>query len=211
MTTQTLCVFARAPVRGQVKTRLSKGLGDDVAMQVYRALLSHTGTVAAKWRGPVRVFVAGDINSLHDSKLGAFTLTSQSEGKTLGARLLAGVTEMLKTSPTGVLAIGTDCPRLQLDHLTTLAAGLQHAPVAIGPARDGGYWGIAVKTLAAAKICFADDLPWSEQTLMVATRKRLSAANIPCGHGELLDDLDTIADLNRAEAAGFRWSDQGTT
>jgi len=210
MTTQTLCVFARAPIKGQVKTRLAKALGDDVAMQVYRALLAHTGMVASKWTGPVRVFVSGDINQLHDSKLGAFTLSSQSEG-TLGARLLAGVSQTLKTSPSGVIAIGTDCPRLQIDHLTTLASGLQHAPVAIGPARDGGYWGIAVNTLAAAKVCFADDLPWSEQTLMVATRKRLSAAGIPCGHGELLNDLDTVADLNRAEAAGFRWSDQGTT
>jgi hypothetical protein len=189
---------------------LAKFLGDDVAMQVYRALLAHTGMVAAQWTGPVRVFVAGDVNQLHDSKLGAFALTSQSDGN-LGQRLMAGVSETLKTSPHGVVAIGTDCPRLQIHHLTTLMTGLQHAPVAIGPARDGGYWGIAVNTLAAAKVCFAKDLPWSEQTLMVATRKRLSAAGIPCGHGELLNDLDTVADLNRAEAAGFRWSDQGTT
>ncbi len=47
MTNQTLCVFARAPIKGQVKTRLAKALGDDVAMQVYRALLAHTGMVAA--------------------------------------------------------------------------------------------------------------------------------------------------------------------
>ena len=55
MTTQTLCVFARAPIKGQVKTRLAKALGDDVAMQVYRALLAHTGMVASKWTGPVPI------------------------------------------------------------------------------------------------------------------------------------------------------------
>jgi rSAM/selenodomain-associated transferase 1 len=208
--TQTLCIFARAPEKGQVKTRLAKTLGDDVAMQVYRALLAHTGVVASQWPGLVRVYVAGDANRLHDSPLGAFTMASQTDGS-LGARLMDGMSKALKESPSGAIAIGTDCPLLHVDHLTALATGLVNKPVAIGPARDGGYWGIAVNSLEAATVCFAEDLPWSTPTLMVATRKRLMAASIPCGHGELLDDLDTLADLNRAEAAGFRWSNQGSS
>lgn len=208
--TQTLCIFARAPEKGNVKTRLAKMLGDEVAMEVYRALLAHTGFIAAQWHGPVRVYVAGNTNSFHDSQLGSFTILPQGKGE-LGARLFDGVSKALAENSAGAIAIGTDCPLLKVDHLTALASHLPTRSVAIGPARDGGYWGIAVKDLAAAKICFADDLPWSTQTLLVETRKRLSAANIPCGHGELLDDLDTLSDLNRAEAAGFRWGNQGST
>ncbi len=208
--TKTLCIFARAPIKGQVKTRLAKTLGDDVAMEVYRALLAHTGFVATQWTGPVRIYVAGDSNSLHDSQLGSFPMFAQKSGE-LGTRLLDGVSKALAETPNGAVAIGTDCPLLQIEHITALASHLANRSVAIGPSRDGGYWGIAVNSLETAQICFADDLPWSTQTLLVATRKRLSAANIPCGHGELLDDLDTLSDLNRAEAAGFRWGNQGAT
>jgi uncharacterized protein len=207
---QTVCIFAKAPEKGRVKTRLAANLGDDVAMQVYRALLEHTAQVMSQWQGNVRLFIDGDGKKLQLTPLGVYPMTAQ-KGNNLGARLLAGVTDALAQSPTGVVVLGTDCPRLTINHVNKLAQSLSTSDVAIGPARDGGYWGIAIKNVAAAKIVCAEDLPWSTPTLMMATRKRLSAAKITCGHGELLDDLDTVADLNRAEASGFRWQHQGTT
>ena len=206
----TLCIFARAPELGRVKTRLAQRIGDDAALAVYHALLAHTAHIAHTWTGPVHVFGAGDLTMLRSGPLGAF-LISEQHGNNLGARLLHGMQTALNDTPAGALAIGTDCAALLDVHLQRVASLLSFNPVSIGPARDGGYWSIGLSDVDACEICFADDLPWSTQTLLSETRKRLSAAGLNCGQGDLLDDIDTPNDLAQAEAAGFRWDNQGQT
>jgi rSAM/selenodomain-associated transferase 1 len=199
-----LAVIARAPETGRVKSRLAATIGSAAALAVYRGLLTHTAALASAWRGPVRVLFTGDEAALAGSPLGSFPRQPQARGG-LGERLFAATAALLPGRPAGVLFIGTDCPLLTQAHLADLATALPSVRVAIGPARDGGYWGIAVRDLAAAACCFAPDLPWSQPGLLAATRHRLTVAGMSLATTTLLDDLDDVADLRLAEAAGFCW------
>ena len=199
-----LAVFARAPEIGKVKSRLAAAIGADAALAVYLTLLRHTAKIIRAWNGPVRIVYTGDEAALAASQLGRFPRQSQAAGN-LGDRLQAAAADLLPANPNGLLIIGTDCPLLTIAHLDEMAATMLGLRVAIGPARDGGYWGIGVRDLAAAACCFAADLPWSQPDLLSATRNRLAVAGLALATTTLLDDLDDLADLHLAEAAGFRW------
>nr|MBA2482711.1 glycosyltransferase [Planctomycetota bacterium] len=185
MVTPTLAIFARAPVLGQVKTRLARSIGDDAALAVYLHLVQHTACIAGLWPGPVAVFVSGERALVSASPLGRFTLHDQADGG-LGARLAAAVERV--DAPT--MVIGVDCPGLQIEHLQRLSSALVAAPVAFGPASDGGYWGVAIREPRSIGPCFADDLPWSQSDLLSATQARLDAAAIAWSLVDTLDDLD---------------------
>ena len=43
-----LIIFVRNPVLGKVKTRIAKDLGDTVALEIYKRLLSHTHSITAQ-------------------------------------------------------------------------------------------------------------------------------------------------------------------
>jgi uncharacterized protein len=196
----TLAIFAKSPVAGQVKTRLARTVGDRDALAVYQALLERTADVAGRWRGRVVVFLAGEDGHGKAGPLAAFPTQPQAAGG-LGARLRAASAAV----PPPLVVIGTDCPGLTIAHLERLAEALSRAPAAFGPAVDGGYWGVAIGDMRCAAACFADDLPWSQPTLLAQTRARLLEARMRSAIVDTLDDLDDSGDLAKAEAAGFAW------
>ena len=167
-TAQLLC-FAKAPELGRAKTRLAASIGDDAALAVYQELLRRTAHVCDAWPGAVHVFRTGDSEIFSQSPLGHFPFSEQYNGN-LGERLFHGAQLCLKDGP--VIIIGTDCPFINIHAINELQAGLEQNDVCIGPANDGGYWGIALKSLASAEVCFASDLPWSQTSLLNETERR---------------------------------------
>ncbi|MBA3710491.1 MAG: TIGR04282 family arsenosugar biosynthesis glycosyltransferase [Planctomycetes bacterium] len=196
----TLAVFAKAPLAGQVKTRLARTIGDDDALAVYLALLDRTAQAVSRWTGDIITFVSGDPLSLSRTALRRHPTRPQTDGG-LGARLLSAVNEI--SAP--CVIIGADCPSLTAEHLGRLAGALSNAPIAFGPAHDGGYWGVAIADRTCAPIIFSDDLPWSQPELLTETRARLTRHGVAPALVDTLDDLDDADDLRRAEASGFDW------
>lgn len=196
-----LHIFAKAPVRGLVKTRLARDLGDETALAVYRRLLEHTAAVAAAW-GPVVVHRTGDATAFAASPLARFPHRAQVAGG-LGERLAAGLSPAVVRTP--ALAIGTDCPGLDIAALEAVADLLADRAAAVGPSPDGGYWCLGVATAEAVTACCAADLPWSRPGLIAATAKRCHAAGIDLAHGPTLADCDDVDDLRAACAAGCDW------
>ena len=196
---QLLC-FAKAPELGRVKTRLAASIGADDALIIYNELLRRTATVCNEWSGNVHVFRTGTAEAFSRSPLAHFQSSEQYNGN-LGERLFHGTQSRLPGGP--VVIIGTDCPFINKADITALEDGLIDHDVSIGPANDGGYWGIALKSLAAASICFAADLPWSQEALLDETESRLSHDGLSTYKGAVLDDLDNQDDLQAAQANGF--------
>ena len=58
----TVLVFARAPVRGQVKSRIARDVGDDMALDIYRELLERTLTTVSDSGCAAQLWVAGDVD-----------------------------------------------------------------------------------------------------------------------------------------------------
>lgn len=195
-----LVIIARAPELGRVKTRLAASLGDARTLLVYRQLLAHVVRTAQQWPGPVLLASSGHDDAWIGSGCEAWPRQAQADGG-LGARIAAALTWGLQVSPCAI-AIGTDCPAISVAHLTTVVAGLDGAPVAFGPAHDGGYWSIAVRAPEVLSLVAADDLPWSQPTLLDVTRERLERAAISYVLGPTLADCDDVDDLAAAVTAG---------
>jgi rSAM/selenodomain-associated transferase 1 len=186
-----LMVFARAPVAGEVKTRLIPLLGAAGAARLHRQLL--TRTMAHALRAtlcPVQLWCAGDVSHAgfapwrEDPRV---SLHSQ-QGNDLGMRMAHAFDEVLARHAAGVI-IGTDCPELQIDDLRAALQALQAGNDAVlGPAEDGGYFLIGLRRPLPSLF---SDMPWGTHEVLAATRARLRAA------GHRWHELPTRRDVDR--------------
>jgi rSAM/selenodomain-associated transferase 2 len=113
---RVLQVFAKAPEPGQVKTRLAHTLGEQAAVDAYRALVEHTLGVAveARRRGVVS---AVELWCAPDTTHPALVAWARRSGATLHAQVGADLGERMHGALRDGLArgvipilIGTDCP-----------------------------------------------------------------------------------------------------
>lgn len=202
-----LVIIARAPESGRVKTRLAVSIGEPCALLVYRQLLEVVTAVQATWPGPVLLTAAGDDAAWDGTGLAQLPRREQAVGG-LGSRIAAALHWGIDIAGSAI-AIGTDCPGLRPAHLRRLATLLATAPVAFGPAEDGGYWGVAVSDSRVIAIISDDALPWSTPDILQVSRQRLELAGIAHATGDLLADCDDADDLAAAVSAGFlSWPSQ---
>jgi uncharacterized protein len=181
-----ICIFAKPPVAGQVKTRLAAVLGADAAAQLARAFLEDTieSVQALPWAQAALATtsaVEADIPVL-----------LQGEGD-LGARIEHVLRAALKSAPVA-MAIGADTPAVPSRLLESARAALQDADVAIGPADDGGFYLLALRHCPEGLL---RDLPWSSVDTLHATLERLRALNLRTRLLEPWFDVDRAEDLER--------------
>lgn len=196
-----LVIIARAPQLGRGKSRLAADIGAAAALNVTQQLIERLAITQAAWQGPVLLCSSGDDTGWAQTGLRYLPQQTQPAGD-LGTKIAAAMHWGLTHAPRTV-AIGTDCPGLRAQHLCELMEGLNQAPVAFGPAYDGGYWGIAVADPSIIPLVTSADLPWSTSHLLAETTSRLQARVIPSARGTFLADCDTVVDLREAVAAGL--------
>jgi rSAM/selenodomain-associated transferase 1 len=186
-------VMAKAPVPGQVKTRLIPMMGVEHATELYCRLAHHTFATAALARiGPSEVWTTspGETAFIQTCKrvLG-LNIYPQVEGD-LGARLSATAADGLQRAG-AVIIVGTDCPSMTFDDLRctrdALAAGCD---AVLGPAEDGGYWLIGLRRVDDRLF---QDIAWGTSTVLEATRERLRTL------GWRWHELATRWDVDRPE------------
>ena len=192
-----LLILTKAPVPGQVKTRLIPLLGAQGAADFYTRLIHRCLDTATRsglcpielWCSPSRdapFFKA--CRERYDVEL-----HEQSRGG-LGRRMHLAL-ECALTRGTSAILIGADCPSLggaDLDEsLTALSQGVE---VVLGPARDGGYYLVGMKR--ANPQLFAN-IRWGTPEVFSTTVKRLDQQGI---HYHCLSeraDVDTPKDYQR--------------
>ncbi|WDE98460.1 TIGR04282 family arsenosugar biosynthesis glycosyltransferase [Lentisphaera profundi] len=186
-----LIIFAKAPVPGKVKSRLGKSIGMEKACDIYRALLDCLiSTCQEEESFKIVLYVAGsqDFFKKYYPKL---KVKKQSEGD-LGNRIHNAFKTELNDS-TQVALIGSDCPLLSMDHIQEAYKNLTSADLTIGPAKDGGYYLMAMNQ---AHQIF-DGITWSSELVLKETLALAEQQNLNVELLETLSDLDTEADLKR--------------
>lgn len=187
----TLFVFARAPVPGQVKTRLAAHVGAERAAALYRAFLADTVRVCVAAGGfEVVLSCAGDPDHPALVEIAAtFGVERMAQpGGDLGSRMTA----TLDLRP-GSLIVGSDAPTLPADCLRRARAALAEHDVVVGPSADGGYYllgGVAGLDLGGVR--------WSSRHALADTLARVAprrAARLPPWY-----DVDEPADLRLLRA-----------
>ena len=192
-----LLIFAKAPVPGQVKTRLARQLGACGAARLYKKLLHRTLAIAVFARlCPVELWCAPRVRH------GFFTACRRKYGVRLrrqgagdlGRRMNQALNQVLSEGQHGVL-IGGDCVSLGAlelqDALRQLAAGPE---VVLVPAIDGGYVLVGLRQPCSAMF---QGIAWGGSTVMAATRRRLRRAGVVWSELAMGWDVDTPADLKR--------------
>lgn len=208
MSRTRILVFAKAPLPGQVKTRLVPALGAEGAADLARAMLLDTWRVAASvpaadvelWAEPAPDHP--DWKSLLPPS--AATLRSQGAGD-LGARL-ARAAEAIVAEGDRVVLIGTDCPGLTKRRLDSACRELESHDAVIHPTFDGGY---ALLGLLRFHPSLFEGIEWSGPCVAADTITRIDALGWTLYLGETLRDIDEPEDLAHLRQSGFGGNDGG--
>lgn len=192
-----LLIFCKAPIAGQVKTRLQPELTPAQAMQAHIALTRMTIARACHTPlCPVVLCCAPDSDQPFFQQCAdeyPLTLAGQ-RGQDLGARMHNAFSEALSRYRYAVLT-GCDCPSLTVDDLRQALLALQNGNDAVlAPAEDGGYVLIGLNSPRADLF---NDMAWGTDCVMAQTRRRVSSAGLNSHELGTQWDVDTIADWRR--------------
>lgn len=192
-----IAIFARRPVPGRVKTRLSPALPPEFACRLYAAMLDDTLSVAGAARADTRTVFWADAPDENRSPEGFQSHVQQ--GEELGARLV-GAFDTVLVDGAHAVAIGSDCPGLSPAILERALEALDRADMVLGPATDGGYWLIGLSKPAPQLFT---DVPWSTASVFNETLTRAADSGLSVETLPFLDDLDTPEDLARLVSAAL--------
>jgi uncharacterized protein len=197
-----LVIFAKAPVPGQVKTRLCPPLTPDEAATLHGSFvldtLERTRTAVMKLNIPADRYLACAPSStlvffkIMEERQGV-SLIDQ-EGADLGTRMHGACQALFGQGYQRVVIVGTDVPSLPLDHYRQAFTSLEGHDVVLGPALDGGYYLIGLKKAAPALF---QDIPWSSDQVLTLTREKAAGLGFSVGLLPEWRDIDTIDDLHR--------------
>lgn len=199
-------VMAKAPVPGQVKTRLGAVVGAEAAAALAAACLLDTLEVCETVFGdPGRrhIALAGDL----DRAIRSVELREQLDMWTRHSQRGDGFSERLANAHADVAAtggpvvqIGMDTPHLASEHLADVAAQVGDGNDAVlGPAEDGGWWVLAVTEPRFAQALRTVEM--STPRTYADTRTALEAAGARVVDTVTLRDVDTVQDAVHACAA----------
>jgi uncharacterized protein len=203
-----ILVMAKAPVPGQVKTRLISSLGPEGAAALHGRLLEDVvRRLTAARVAPLELWCAPDpaaevftrLAGLHGCSLHA------QEGADLGERMCRAAAGGLDRARAVVL-VGCDCPSLDGDYVAQALDALARHEAVLGPAEDGGY--VLLGLRRAAPELFTG-LPWGTERVAEITRERMRGLGWRWSEQPVLWDLDRPEDLVRYRARDGELSPAG--
>ncbi len=195
-----LVVFAKAPIPGQVKTRLCPPLTPDEAATLHGSFvldtLERTRTAAVKLKLPFDRYLA----CAPSSTLVFFQIMEERQsvklidqvGDDLGARMRQTFDTLFARGYRQVLIVGTDVPSLPLDHYRDALALLGSHDLVLGPALDGGYYLIGLTRPAPDLF---SGIPWSTDEVLALTQKTAATRGLRTALLPVWRDVDTIEDV----------------
>jgi rSAM/selenodomain-associated transferase 1 len=195
-----VCVFAKPPLPGKVKTRLARAIGDEEAARLARAFLADVWALVSRL-GWARSVLASTSGHVEDFGLGEkIEVWLQGEGD-LGARIERIVRRGLGAADR-VLAIGADSPGLPEAILNQARAMLASHDAVIGPALDGGFYLLGLRRCPIGLLA---NIRWSAATTGALVAARLHHYGMQLGVLPRWFDVDDVGDLARLR----RWIQVG--
>jgi rSAM/selenodomain-associated transferase 1 len=185
-------VYGREPVAGEVKTRLARSLGNELAALIYGAVLRHTLREALRSSGHTILALAEEPSEGFARQMGVPIEVQQ--GADLGARMAATFERRFSSAVSRVVIVGSDCPGITVGLLDRALRVLRSERVVLGPASDGGYWLVGQRTPGADLF---SGIPWSTRRTLDATRSRLRQLGVSWSELDELGDIDTAEDFDR--------------
>jgi rSAM/selenodomain-associated transferase 1 len=192
-----LMIFCKAPVPGQVKTRLMPELTAEQAAKLHIELSLKTLQRAVLGKlCPVQLWCtpSTDHEFFSEAKTAYPLILKQQQGADLGERMHLAFCSAL-AGYSHALLMGCDCPSMtEQDLEQALMALNQDNEVVLAPAEDGGYVMIG---LSRPHPELFENMDWGTDRVLAQTRAQIKRYKLR--HHELNEqwDLDTPRDLER--------------
>ncbi len=193
MITNHLLVFAKNPVLGKAKTRLAATIGKEKALEIYKELLEYTCSVAKEISSEKTVYYS-DYLEENDLWVKAKFNQKTQTGTDLGSRMLGAFqTEFTAAKKEqSIVLIGTDCKELDSKVIEQAFNALKFTDLVVGPAKDGGYYLIGMKS---AHVELFSNVDWSTDAVLEQTIGKANGLKLSYMLLKELSDIDTEADL----------------
>jgi uncharacterized protein len=192
-----ILLYAKAPVEGEVNTRLIPDIGVKRATELQQELIQDRLSMLTGDRlCDVRLMCSPDQNAEYFIQCaGQYPVALFAQmGEELGERMYSGISEALR-SYKYCIVIGTDAPSLGTDIIRqVLEKMLAGADVVIVPAEDGGYVLIAMRQ--AYGFLF-QGINWGSAEVMQQTRDRLNREKVSFVELGACWDVDRLEDYQR--------------
>jgi uncharacterized protein len=184
-----VCIFAKPPIPGEVKTRLAESVGPESAASLAAAMLRDVWSTVSAAPEVISVLAAASAGSFPiDVPDGAYWLQETGE---LGFRIERILRRGLTEAPAAV-ALGADSPSLTVSHLQSALRELETVDAVIGPSRDGGFYLLGLRRCPSGLL---QNLPWSTAETFERTLDRLRSHSMSVSLIDTLPDVDTLEDL----------------
>ncbi len=198
---EALVLMAKAPIEGQVKTRLIGPLTAEEAKKLYVAFLSDTFAMmesVVDERDDLRLVMCytpeGEEEAFDDVEREGCLMIAQ-RGEDLGERLTNCFADVFEMGFDSVIAIGGDSPTLPDEMVLEAFDCLEtENDVVVVPAEDKGYCLIGMRKLHPQ---IFQNIPWSTADVMSATEAQAKNASLGLIVGPDWYDVDTLEELER--------------
>lgn len=192
-----ILVFCKAPIAGQVKTRLMPQLSAEQAVDVHIKLTQRLLSLLFNAQlCQVQLWCSPDTEHPFFSQCAhkyALSLHEQ-QGHDLGERMHHAISIALE-SASRVLLVGCDCPSLIIDDFEFAIDNLLSAnDIVFAPAEDGGYVMIGM-TNRHPTVFF--NMTWGNDDVLNTSRQRAIQAGLTVVETKQQWDVDTFDDLKR--------------
>ncbi len=189
-----LVAFHRALRPGRVKTRLAASVGEDIALQLYRAMLDdlalETRGAVAAMRSVRTLWFIDDPAAGYDAAGGSYPQI----GHDLWQRMHDAMRRAFAAGARRVVLVGSDIPALDRAVLRRAFEALRTHEVVVGPSEDGGFYLVGCVAGAFDEALFAGASRDAERSgsaiLRWAERAGHRVATLPRAR-----DVDTATDL----------------
>ncbi len=220
----TVQIFTKAPVLGDVKTRIAVEIGDQGALNLYENMLTSVVSMASNFcssskgnlsGGLVEMWLSGSeqhplIETLKTQH--SLEIHHQLDNEDLGWRMMDALCGGLRHAQP-VILIGGDCISIDVEYLEETVKAIEYGNnLVIGPAYDGGYVLIAIggpeildcfnrnpKSIKDLLLSLFDNVVWSSDRAMVQTLKNAYTLKLPTYLLDFRWDVDRIEDLSRVD------------
>jgi len=171
-----LIIFAKSPIPGKVKTRLTPLITPTKAAELYEAFIADTisNTLKLKCDMITIAYSPSYAEKTFQRLCGQSVDYLPQKGDGLGERMKHAFKHSFDKGFERTIIIGTDSPTLPLSYIQKAFDVLKEIPVAIGPTFDGGYYLVG---LSEQNDKIFDDIEWSTSSVFSQTLTKIKTAN----------------------------------
>lgn len=202
-----ICLFAKAPLLGRVKTRMQPMLTPAESLALHCDLLQlccDNLSSLDRDRFQLELHVTEPSEFLTELARGHGFSVEIQKGANLGARMSHAVRQSLRRHR-AVLLVGADCPSVDAPLVERVGDSLRHNQVVMVPALDGGYVALGLTEHAPELFC---NIPWGNETVARETAQRIEQLGWSREYFPAEADIDRPDDLKYLRGKLDFWSER---